>query len=176
MEIFNNATTSKNQKRFIIYDKTKELNMARNKDFLDGLNNKDDLLQSLANKVRFEFNLRTKKQIRSFLHIPDNRLCSVLNSTANPILEIFDLAIDEVIVPDAVCYNKTEKLALLQQCNYDLQAVEMRIRENTPKTSSIRRKMEPYKKLLHEIRGGCEAMKIRDLLEQECINPPDVSK
>lgn len=164
IEIYNNATTSKRQKRFIIYDKTKELNMSRNKDFLNGLDNKDDLLQFFDNKLRFEFNLRTKEQVRSFLHIPDNSLCSVLNSTANPILEIFDLAIDEVVVPDAVCYNKSEKLALLQQCNYDLQAVEMRIRENSPKTSSIRRKMEPYRKLLQEIEGGGETMKIRDLL------------
>ena len=176
VEIYNNATTSKRQKRFIIYDKNKELNMARNRDFLNGLDDKDDLLQYFANKLRFEFNLRTKEQVRSFLRIPDNKLCCVLNSTANPILEIFDLAIDEVVVTDAATNNKADKLALLQQCSYNLQAVEMRIRESSPKTSSIRRKMEPYRKLLQEIQGGGETMKIRDLLEQECINPPDVSK
>lgn len=164
IEIYNNATSHKWQKRFIIYDKTKELNMARNKEFLNGLCNKDDLLRFFANKLRFELNLRTKEQVRSFLHISNNSLYSVLNSTANPILEIFDLAIDETVVPNAVCYNKTEKLALLQQCNNDLRAVEMRIRENSPKTSSIRRKMEPYRKLLQEIEGGGETMKIRDLL------------
>lgn len=55
IEIYNNATTSKRQKRFIIYDKTKELNMSRNKDFLNGLDNKDDLLQFLI--TNFDLNL-----------------------------------------------------------------------------------------------------------------------
>lgn len=164
IEIINNATTPKHRKRLIMYDKEKELHKSNNRDFMDWVNDKDCLERQFKNKMRFELNLRTKKQVRTFLHISDNKLNNVLTSTANPILEIFDLAIDEVIVPNTVCYNKTEKLALLQQCNYDLQAVEMYIRENSPMTSSIRRKMEPYRKLLQEIHGGGETMKIRDLL------------
>lgn len=114
--------------------------------------------------------------MRNFLHISDDSLCSVLNSTANPILEIFDLAIDETVVLNTVCNNKTEKLALLQLCNYDLRAVEMRIRENSPKTASLWRKMEPNKALSREIHGGCDTVKACDLLERECINPHDVLK
>ena len=46
-----------------------------------------------------------------------------------------------------------EKMALLEQCNYDLQAVEMKIREHTPTNTSIRRKMEPFRILLQSIRN-----------------------
>ena len=61
-------------------------------------------------------------------------------------------------------YNKADKMAFLQKCNYDLQAVEMRIRASKPKTSSISRKMEPYRKLLHDIREANKPMSIRNLI------------
>ena len=164
LEIYNSVTTKRLFKRFIIYDKSKELKRAENSRFLDSLDSPKELLNRFADKIRVELNLRSMKQIRSYLHIPNSDLQSVLHSSANPILEIWDEAIAETTSSSTRIYNKTEKLALLQQCNYDLQAVEMRIRENTPKTSSIRRKMEPYKKLLQDIQGGCDTIKIRDLL------------
>lgn len=154
LAIRNSAKNQKYKKRLIVYDKSKELARNENMDFLNSLSNKDDVLDYFKEKVRFEVNLTSKSQIRKRLGINDNNLLSVLQSDANPILDIFDLAITEkpIYSSQLNIYNKTEKLALLEQCNFDLQAVEMRLRAITPKNSSIKRKMEPYRQLLNEIK------------------------
>lgn len=153
LEIYNSVTTSRRFKRFIIYDKAKEMKRAENRGFLACVDNPSAMLHQFDGKIRLELNLRSMEQIRNCLHIPNNQLQAVLNSTANPILDIYDEALTETIPTTDRIYNKTEKLALLEQCKYDLQAVEMKIRENTPKNSSIRRKMEPYRVLLQYIQN-----------------------
>lgn len=165
LELFNNATTPKHRKRLILYDKEKELHKVNNRDFMDWVNDKDNLESHFKRKVRFELNLRTKAQVRQFLDIHDNKLMTVLHSTANPILTVYDLAINEDRTSTTTVYGKPDKLALLEQCGYDLQAVEMRIRATMSKTSSIGRKMEPYRKLLQEIQAsGQPPMNIRNLI------------
>jgi hypothetical protein len=154
LEIYNSVTTSRRFKRFILYDKAKEMKRAENREFLACVDDPSALLHQFDGKVRLELNLRSMEQVRNYLHIPNNQLQAVLNTTANPILAIYDEAIAETIPVDTAIYNKAEKLALLEQCNYDLQAVEMKIREHTPKNTSIRRKMEPYRQLLQTIQNA----------------------
>ena len=151
--IHNSTKHQKYKKRLIIYDKSTELSRNEDRDFLNSLSNKDVILHYFKDKVRFEVNLTSKSQIRKCLGISDNKLLSVLHSEANPILDMFDQTITEkpIYSSQLNIYNKTEKLALLEQCNFDLQAVEMRIRATSPKNSSIKRKMEPYKQLLQDI-------------------------
>ena len=153
LEIYNSVTTSRRFKRFILYDKAKEMKRAENRGFLDCVDDPNALLHQFDGKVRLELNLRSKEQIRNYLHVPNNQLQAVLNSTAAPILAIYDESIAETIPVSNAIYNKTEKMALLEQCNYDLQAVEMKIREHTPTNTSIRRKMEPFRILLQSIRN-----------------------
>ena len=143
----------------------KEMNLSENRGLLSIVKNPDTLLHQFEGKVRIELNLRSKEQIRNYLHIPNNQLQAVLNSTSNPILEVYDEAITETITTTDKIYNKTEKLALLEQCEYDLQAVEMKIREHTSKNTSIRRKMEPYRMLLQSVRTAeVKPMNIRKLI------------
>ena len=166
VEIYNSITTKKRFKRLVIYDKHLELQRTENRCFLNAINNPERLLQYFEGKIRVELNLRSMLMIRQMLNIPDNTLVNVLNSTANPILKMYDLAINENCISTSTIYNKPDKLALLEQCNYDLQAVEMRLRAATPRTSSISRKMEPYRKLLQDIQtSGQPPMNIRDLIE-----------
>ncbi len=166
LEIYNSVTTPRRFKRFIIYDKSKEMIRAENKGFLACVDNPNALLHQFDGRVRLELNLRSKEQIRNYLHIPNNQLQAVLNSTATPILEIYDESIAETIPVSNAIYNKAEKLALLEQCNYDLQAVEMKIREHTPKNSSIRRKMEPYRQLLQSIQNAAQnTMNLRQYIK-----------
>ena len=153
LEIYNSVTTSRRFKRFILYDKAKEMKRAENRGFLACVDDPNALLHQFDGKVRLELNLRSKEQIRNYLHVPNNQLQAVLNSTAAPILAIYDESIAETIPVSNAIYNKTEKMALLEQCNYDLQAVEMKIREHTPTNTAIRRKMEPFRILLQSIRN-----------------------
>ena len=90
----NKAKTPKYKKRLSIYDKTKELDKATNKEFLRMLRDEQGLLDQLKDKTRFELNIVTKEQIRKLLNIQDNKLRSVLHSDANPILTVFDEAIN----------------------------------------------------------------------------------
>ena len=149
--ISNSVTTQRRSKRFIIYDKAKEMKRAENKGFLACVDNPSALLHQFDGMIRLELNLRSMEQVRNYLHIPNNQLQAVLNSTAAPILAIYDEAVSETIPVNTSIYNKAEKLALLEQCDYDLQAVEMKIRKHTPTNTSIRRKMEPYRVLLQSI-------------------------
>ena len=164
IEITKNFTSSKHRKLLILYEKGKELHKANNRYFMDWVSDRDSLERRFKSKMRFELNLRTKEQVRTFLHISDNKLNNVLSSTANPVLEVFDRAINENRTSTTTVYGKPDKMALLEQCGYDLQAVEMRIRATTPPTSSIGRKMEPYRTLLHEIQDVDEPMNIRNLI------------
>lgn len=166
LAVYNSVTTKRRFKRFIIYDKAEEMKRAGNRSFLSSVENPSQLLNQFSGKIRVELNLRSMEQVRNYLQIPDNDLQSVLESNSNPILSIWDEAINETTPVNVEVYNKTEKLALLKQCNFDLQAVEMKIREHTPKTSSIRRKMEPYRQLLQSINSDeVQPMNIRELLQ-----------
>lgn len=165
LEIYNSVTTSRRFKRFILYDKAKEMKRAKNRGFLACVDDPSALLHQFDGKVRLELNLRSMEQVRNYLHIPNNQLQAVLNTTANPILAIYDEAIVETIPVNTAIYNKAEKLALLEQCNYDLQAVEMKIREHTTTNTSIRRKMEPYRVLLQSIQTAeTRPMNLREFI------------
>lgn len=165
LEIYNSVTTARRFKRFILYDKAKEMKRAENRGFLACVNNSCALLHQFDGKVRLELNLRSMEQVRNYLHITNNQLQAVLNTTANPILSIYDEAVSETIPVNTAIYNKAEKLALLEQCDYDLQAVEMKIREHTPTNTSIRRKMEPYRVLLQSIQNTeTSPMNIREFI------------
>ena len=127
------------------------------------------MIEKFFSKIRIEFNLRSMEQIRKYLHVKDTSLESVLCSEAEPILEIWDEVIEEnlssVATSNPQVYNSLEKLSILKECNYDLQAVEMRLRASTRKNTSIRRKMESYKKLLQSIQSDeVRLMNIRNLI------------
>lgn len=174
--IINNVTTPKYYKRFILYDKGKELRKANNRDFMDWVSDKDNLESYYKSKVRFELNLLNVKQVKRNLDIQDNKLMTVLQSKSNPILTVFDLIFNEDKIKTTTVYNKLDKLALLELCDYDLQAVEMRIRATMPRNSSISRKMEPYRKLLQDIQASeITPMNIRNLITGQMCQTDFVS-
>ena len=166
--IANKAKTQKYKKRLSIYDKTKELDKATNKEFLRLLYDKQALLDQLKDKTRFEINIVTKEQIRKLLNIQDCKLSSVLYSDANPILTVFD----EAINLNGTTINHTNKKdymleLVIKDCDYDLEKVEAKIRSLTPKTTSIKREMQPFRELYGRIQNNCFQKSVRDLLIQE---------
>jgi hypothetical protein len=147
----NVANTPHSKKRIVVYNKGKELKRAENKSFLDSLDN-DNAIQYFDNKVRIETNINTKIQIRQFLDIQDNELMSVLNSNTNPILTILDEAIKETSANshiDSLTDYKNE--LLLKECNYDLSQVEAIVRLYCSKNTSIKKTMQPYRELYHQL-------------------------
>jgi len=164
--IYNTVKTDKYKKRLSIYDKRKELNKACNREFLNTISNRQEMLDYFQDKIRFELNIDTKAQIRLLLGVMDNRLHSVLSSNANPILTVFD----EAIRPNEfTAYHSDLKeymmALLIRECHNDLEEVEAKIRAMTPKTVSIRKKMQPFRDLYTKMYDGNSiSINVRNLL------------
>lgn len=146
--IKNKLKTKRYKKHLSIYDKLSELQEAGNKQFLNCLKDKEQLLSYFKGKVRFELNIDTMIQIREYLNISDNSLQAVLNATTNPILDMINETIkDESPRERGISLRDYERNLLLKECKYDLKEVEAIIRLLSSKTTSIKRTMQPYYEL-----------------------------
>lgn len=146
--IKNKPKTKRYKKKLSIYNKSVELEKAGNKQFLNCLKDKEQLLSYFKGKTRFELNIDTMIQIREYLNISDNSLQAVLNATTNPILDMINETIkDESPRQRGISLRDYERNLLLKECKYDLKEVEAIIRLYSSKTTSIKRVMQPYYEL-----------------------------
>ena len=143
-----NVQTKSYKRRLTIYDKSKEIQKANNRSFLSTLDNPQLLLDYFDGKIRFELNLNSKEQIRKSLNIYDTSINEVLNSTATPIWDILDNAIEEV-EGNTACSNLAElkNKLILESCGYDLAKVEAVLRGYCSKGTHISQVMKPYRAL-----------------------------
>ena len=155
MVLENSVSTPRYKKRLVIYNKGKELEKVNNINFINGLTEKEKLLSYFKNKVRFELNINTKRQIRQLLNIPNNNIQNVLNATANPILTVIDEAIKyEPQQQKAQTLRDYEHELLLKDCDYDMVKVEAKVRALSSKNTSITRMMQPYKELYKRLQDN----------------------
>ena len=162
--LHNKVTTNRYKKRICIYDKAKELIQQSNALFLQSLNQSQTLLEYFKDKVRFELNIGTMVQVRKLLKVVDNSLNNVLASTANPILSIID---------EAILLNSNNRKAttfkdyvyglILADNHNDLAELEAKVRALSPKGTSIKRKMKPYREYVAQ-HTNTQTLNIRDLL------------
>jgi hypothetical protein len=160
-----NVDTRDMKKRITIYDKEREVNLKKNRKYktangLDG---------EFNDVCRFEINLNSKEQIRKSLNISDNKLLSVLQSTANPIVDFLKSAIIEPDENEQHYSNmRTYTMSLvLRDCDYDLEKVEAKIRSIYPtRGTSIKNKMKPYRDLMEQIAQGTEKDYWNDVLNK----------
>ncbi|MDE6809956.1 MAG: hypothetical protein K2J42_07720 [Muribaculaceae bacterium] len=149
----NVVATTRYKKRLAIYDKWKELQQGNSRCFIEGLNNKEEVLAYYKDKIRFELNLNTMYQVRQFLNIPNNNIQSVLNAVANPILSIIDETVKyEHQRHKEMTLRDYERVLLIESCDYDLAKVEAKVRAYSKKSTSITRAMQPYKDLFHQLK------------------------
>ena len=124
------------------------------------------MIDYFKGKIRFELNIDTKAQIRLLLGVMDNRLHSVLSSNENPILTVFDEAVRQN--DDAVYHSDLKEYMmglLIRECHNDLEEVEAKVRAMSPKTASIRRKMQPFRDLYTKMqREVVTSVDVRSLL------------
>lgn len=162
----NVVKTPKYKKRLIIYDKSKELNLADNKEFLSACSNSEAILSYYKNKIRFELNINTMKQIRQLLNIPNNNLMSVLNSCSNPILSVIDEALVYSNFQEApMTLRDYEHSLMIKECNYDMSAVEAKLRTLLSSGTSITNRMKLYRALYKRLqKNQSNAIDIRSLV------------
>lgn len=163
--IYNTVKTKRYKKRLIIYDKHKELSKITNQVFFNTVHDSEKMMDYFRDKIRFEVNINTKEQIRKTLDITDNRIKSVMNSTANPILKVYDEATtsNEFTIHHTSMKDYMREL-VIKDCNYDLEAIEAKIRSLTPKNTSIKIKMRPFRELVSRMQNGNVHNYVRNLL------------
>lgn len=156
--ITNNVSTPNRKIRLVIYDKEKEMNMAKNAGYR-AMRECDNF----KGKIRFELNLTSVAQIRKRLKIKDTTLVSVLNSSATPIIDF----LNEVIVDrtKGVAFKKLrqyERWLLLEKCDKDLAKVEIIVRKFSASKVSVKQMMKPYRELMDNYKG--DSINIREEL------------
>lgn len=145
-----NVTTRKMKKRMTIYDKGREMQKVENKRFVEV----NGLQHAFDDTCRFELNLNSKEQVRSSLKIDNNKLKNVLASTARPIHDFMIKVIGPVNGPEngpVMLSSKKEYITrlVLQDCQYDLEKVEAKMRELYPQRgTNFKKVMEPYRLMM----------------------------
>lgn len=129
---FSNDVKSKDcQESILIYNKFKEINhKTENKKFLNLLTNKEDVLNYFLDKTRFEINLTTPEKIKRYLNIEDINLYTVLNSTANPILALYNKIFTKNNAKELKYrdFDKLAIIAIIEKFGYDRKLIEQELR------------------------------------------------
>lgn len=159
--IRNNNQTKNLQMRLCIYDKYAEMQQAGNRDFLDALPNKEDMLQYFRNRVRFEMNLNSKEQIRRRLCIHQTRINDVLGAAKSPIKHFLDEILVEQPTPRAIkSMRDYDRWQTLQANDYDLKRVESIVRQYKAVGTRISQAMKPYTDICTHIKNdGSESIR-----------------
>lgn len=140
-----------------MYDKGEEMTRKSNADFLRTVYNPEEQLEYYKDKTRFELNLNSMNRISHFFGSSDTRLMTLLQSPTDPIA---------VFLTEAMGYGDTlrhasklsgslrnlEHLLLLAICEYDLNKVELLIRNLYGTSHSIKRCKEPYAQLFNRLK------------------------
>ena len=143
-----NVDTDKCKRRLTIYDKEREMNMARNKQFLQLYFNGQN---PFIDVCRFEMNLSSKEAIRKVMDIENPTVWTVLLSARvkNPIYDFLDdLLADstvERVIPDHKAYYYD--LVLADNDN-DIQKVYDKLKPLYAKGTKMSRVMAPIRERL----------------------------
>lgn len=150
-------TTKRFKSRLIIYDKEEEMTRKNNQDFLAAISNADEQIDYFKGKIRYELNLNSTNRIRYFFKIPDTKLSTLFSSSADPIATFISKITrdNDSLQPVAQMsgnIRELEHLLLLAICDYDLNKIELLIREMYGSNRSVKRCKEPYMNLLVKLK------------------------
>lgn len=136
------------RRRIIIYDKSHELRLARNTNFLNALRDPQRVVDYFNNRIRFELNATTLHQLRTWLNITDTNLHSVLNSDRNPLHTVISEIMRPINYVDDIepfSLRDQDRLATLKIYEWELAGVEAHVREHSRR--SVKDSMKRYKEL-----------------------------
>lgn len=163
-----NVNTRKTKKRMTIYDKGKEMQKVENKRYVEA----NGLEHSFDDTCRLELNLNSKEQVRKALKVNNNKLKNVLESPANPIRDFLETVIssdDDLMNGPVMMTSKKEYLTklVLQDCQYDLEKVEAKMRELHPnRGTNLKKLMEPYRVMMEQMKADVTPDYFQNILEK----------
>lgn len=143
-----NVDTDKCKRRLTIYDKEREMRMAKNKQFLQLCFNGQNPCVGLC---RFEMNLSSKEAIRKVMNIENPTVWNVLMSTRviNPIRDFLDEILadskSERVIPDHKAYYYD---LILADNDNDIQKVYNKLKPLYAKGTKMSKVMAPIRERL----------------------------
>ena len=151
------VTTKRLKSRLVVYDKEEEMNRKANNDFLHSVTNRDIQLNYFQGKIRFELNLNSIDRIRHFFGLNQTKLTDLLYSRADPIGKFLheSLTYNDPIsraIDKSRNLRVLEHLLLLAICNFDLNKLELVIRDLYGSSRSIKRVMDSYRPILANLK------------------------
>lgn len=116
----------------VIYDKEKEIQSSRNKQFLDLLDNPDTVIGYFSSKTRFEMELNSPKKICKFLNIGTTHINYIFGSQVNPLLTQFNKVFGEGKIENKYSVTNYEDYAMrsiIEKHNGDLKKIEQEMKD-----------------------------------------------
>ena len=116
----------------VVYDKEKEI--VKNKEFLSLVKEPDSIINYFKDKVRFEMELNTAKQICKFLGVENTHVSNIWNSKANPLLNQFNKVFgntDKLVKYDSLLnFEEYAMMAIIEKYDANLQAIRQDLKDN----------------------------------------------
>lgn len=116
----------------VIYDKEKEIQSSKNKQFLDLLDNPDTVIDYFSGKTRFEMELDSPKKICKFLNIGTTHINYIFCSEVNPLLTQFNEVFGEGEIENKYSITNYENYAMrtiIEKHNGDLKKIEQEMKD-----------------------------------------------
>lgn len=116
----------------VIYDKEKEIQSSKNKQFLDLLDNPDTVIGYFSSKTRFEMELDSPKKICKFLNIGTTHINYIFGSEVNPLLTQFNKVFGEGEIENKYSITNYEDYAMriiIEKHNGDLKKIEQEMKD-----------------------------------------------
>lgn len=150
MVISNAVNDGRWRRRLTVYDKADELRLSTNRPFLTSLEDSESLMEYFRGRVRFELRATTQFQLRKWLGVREVGVMDVLRSTENPLRRVMSEMFSPLFHIEESNIKKKNlttlgRLSTLKYNNWNLDAVEVKVREHSKR--SIRESMKPYKEL-----------------------------
>lgn len=144
--------------RIIYYDKQVEISQRKAKGhFIKAGIDFVKLHKDFAGVLRVENNIQQHRKIRELCNVPDTKLLSVLNSTANPNLTIYDKVMSRVPQVDLSLWNEDPDLHLfelerligrrdiIRRCNNDMSTIVKFLKSRYSAGSNIQKQIKIYR-------------------------------
>lgn len=116
----------------VIYDKEKEIQSSKNKQFVDLLDNPDTVIGYFSSKTRFEMELDSPKKICKFLNIGTTHINYIFGSEVNPLLTQFNKVFGEGEIENKYSITNYEDYAMrtiIEKHNGDLKKIEQEMKD-----------------------------------------------
>ncbi|EGK00082.1 hypothetical protein [Dysgonomonas gadei] len=116
----------------VIYDKEKEIQSSKNKQFFDLLDNPDAVIGYFSGKTRFEMELDSPNKICKFLNIGSTHINYIFGSDVNPLLVQFNKVFGKGEIENKYSitnYEDYSMQAIIEKHNGDLKKIEQEMKD-----------------------------------------------